>query len=937
MRFKILLLVFFLVLVSQVNAISFSDNFTGSNGDPPNSNNWYLPGAAENTAPEIQSNQVYFNAGGGGSDYSGMQMKNSFGDLHVIDLNNLNFLRLVLKIPSQAASSNAIIGLYPIDKINPRSEKSDQNVIYSVIGNNFGLYRGHISGNQLFDINPDAGDSFGIDINRLNDNVDLNVSFWRNYHIVYSTTLTMVDENLFYVWIAEGNGGDNFSGDDWEYMDANYSTGDNNRVVADFTYSSLVNLDPENGISSTTIDLNDSSLYVNTSPTNWYWLKDDVNISTDQNISISFSVAGDYNVCLHVFAVEDDTDEHDSWVCKTISVNQYPQDVNFTWTPIYPLKNVVKNVDANFFGDATDDDVLSKWFWQKNGEYWDNAQDTNTTFASADDFNVCLTVQDADDLNKGSCYELNVAGLLNIQFVDENTSVGVQVDLTINGVDYSDDVDSSGLLSLNLGGWTTTSYSFVAWDSTHSPRTWVLDLNQFSSGDYNFAVLDSNKGQTVTFLMKDENGTVLSDSRVYFYISGDKFAEIKDTDSDGRVQFFLNGNDANYTYSVQNGAETLDFNQTLVSVQVPEDEIYSTALTPFTVKVLGIGSREFANETSAVSFYCLPNTWEYYVINVSDGETYFARNYSLTFEGRPATYSLQPFLTQDTNGVLVWLYVSDIGGTTQPDVLVKSKKNLPVEGWTEIESRETDATGTVNLSFVSLDSYVLEFYQDHELLISKEFVPNATEFFVYLNLGSPAESYIVQVSPSISVLVSWFPSVSWINSLNGDVNFSQRVVNESSQFSVSSINVLIEADSNALIDVNYSSVGDLNQTVFLSDDVNGSLVVQATITITTSGGVIVKHKTWVVVWSAKEPYNLWVLLESLSNEMGEFVSLLIAVIVAILITGGMASIVRDTNGLAFVFCTILGIFAAIGWVSVFVFALVCAFAGGIVIVSKRDL
>lgn len=710
----------------------------------------------------------------------------------------------------------------------------------------------------------------------------------------------------------------------WDYNTYTALTADYSTV---FEYTAL---DPENGINSLDVNFFDASSYGNVSPIAWYWLEDDVNVSTDQNITRTYSSVGDYNVCFHVFAQEvgESTIENDMH-CETIDINQYPQDVNFTWTPIFPDPQET----VNFSGSATDDGSISHWFWTKNGAYFADNQTPSTTF-EGQDYEVCLIANDDDDLNKSKCYALEVAGTLNIQFFDENAGYGIEADVTINGTDYSSSVDSNGLLSLNLDGWTTATYTFQAWDINHSTRTWLLDLNEFSVEDYNFALLETAKGQDINFLMVDENGTILSNSMVYFYISNTNYAGINQTDSDGKITFFLNGNDVNYTYSIQTATEILDFNQTLVNVKIPKDEDSKTNLSPFTVKVSGIGSREFSNSSTDVNFYVLPNTWEYYVINVDYNADYYPRNYSVAIEGRTDLYEIQPYLTNITDGILTWFYVYDYyTRVTLPNILIITKKNLPGEGWVTIESIETDGTGTANLSFISLDPYVLEFYSEHELVYTWEVNPNTTSYYVYLSVGD-AFSYIISAPIEMLITVDFYPNAGKVSSDTNTITISEVIANGSS-VSISSINIFVSQGGVSLFDSNYSVVGTYSQD-FNNEVVNTRFPLQVSVTITYSNGVIVKTNAWLVKFPYMQRYSLFAgsvgLFDTMKEEYGDLAVLFLAILITIMVVGACAlTLVHEPSVLVLIGALVLGIFALpiIGWVNPMIFAIACllGFAG----------
>lgn len=180
---------------------------------------------------------------------------------------------------------------------------------------------------------------------------------------------------------------------------------DVNGVTSSFSYTTPSVLDPENGINSTTSDLNDTSTYTNTTPIKWYWLVDDVNVSdlniyADQNITYTFNAIGDYNVCLDVFAEDYNNVEYSDMDCQTITVSQNPQSVSFNWDV-----NSYNNNDANvvFTGIATTDGVDVEYWWIRNDtNYLSTDVNTSAIFNNVGDQNICFVVND-NDSNKQAC------------------------------------------------------------------------------------------------------------------------------------------------------------------------------------------------------------------------------------------------------------------------------------------------------------------------------------------------------------------------------------------------------------------------------------------------------------------------------------------------------------------------------------------------------
>lgn len=931
MRVKLLILVIAIVLISfasNVFSISFVDHFTGVNGSLPNANDWNcFSGQTSEAWCTIQTNQLrlYFDV----VPQTGLKFR------HVNKEYDLNFLKLTVMQVDVNCNDTTNDGGHCFLVLS-QDDKNDLTQIANVDANTIRMYYGS---------SKELGINFGtttvydnveseelpvimtMRIEKISAN-DFNISFFINNTIKYSTVLADIGDGFEErkLWLMALNAGLGIFFDDFNYFDDQILS-----ISTDFSYDGN-HLDPEKGINSVNWNFQDTTTYETETPTAWYWLIDDVNVATTQNMTHTFTAAGDYNICL--LAMGDITSD---WKCKIVPVYNYPQDINFTWTPIFGKKDE----DVNFFGTGVG--AITNWYWQKNSAFFSNLQDTNTTFSSRGDWNVCLTAM-LSDLNKVKCYNVSISGRIHLQFSDENMGYGIKPNLTINGTDYSSSIDSNGLLTLDIGGWLTKTYAFKAWNSTHPERYFYFDLNQFSNFDENLVLLDINKHQAVNFKMVDENSVVLANNYVNLYSSDNKLAGRSKTDSEGKLTFYLNGLDANYFYTIETATETLRFNPFLLNIKIPKAEKNtSLLLTPFNIGVSGIGTRSYSAQTFDVNFFALPNTTDYYVVNVDINAEWFAKNYSISVPGRPTLYSFQPYLVSVSEGYLVWFYVYDVSGISFPDVLIKVKKNFAGVGAIEIESKETDATGIAVFSFVSLDTYTLEFYYQGSLVLSKDFVPSLTAYYGYLSVNVPSSSSLIDYSISSGITVDFYPKGNTIITPSSPYTVSEIIAFGSDNLTISQVNVHIVKDGNVLYDANYTwGVGEktktLNQTII--EDANEAIeVINITLTITTNQGVLVRKMTYMVVFGEYQPYLFWNWLPQVKSDIGDFGALMIALFVAVFICGGLAGTfgIRDTTPLGIVFCTVLAAFTMIGWLNVFIFMMCCVFSGVIIIISRREL
>jgi hypothetical protein len=175
------------------------------------------------------------------------------------------------------------------------------------------------------------------------------------------------------------------SGEETGPLDANFV----------FSPDPVTNLDPENGVTSVTVDFNDTSDYNGgtLSPLSWSWDENGTEFSTDQNTSRTYSTVGDYNICFDVNAtnIAEDQNFNDT-ECKLISVLQSPQDVSFTSDVASYNQDGNVSVDFNSFAETDGAGVTYSW----EVESVEVSTDQNFTYDLNifGDLNICLTVTD---------------------------------------------------------------------------------------------------------------------------------------------------------------------------------------------------------------------------------------------------------------------------------------------------------------------------------------------------------------------------------------------------------------------------------------------------------------------------------------------------------------------------------------------------------------
>lgn len=706
-------------------------------------------------------------------------------------------------------------------------------------------------------------------------------------------------------------------------------------LSAFYTNTSPVNLDTENDINSTTIDLNNASTYSGASPTIFTWSINDVNHSYDENTTKTWTTPGTYYTCLLVVL----DDSSDDTYCKNIHIKQYPWDVNFIWSPTAPL--VYSTTDFN--GSASDDENIASFTWNFGDGGSGSDANTTHTYTSGGVKNVCLTATDYDGLAKQLCKTMGIGGSLTLKFTDENTHAIITPNVIFNGIEY--DVNSNGVIAFDLNGITTGTYQLNAWDINYSTRVWEWDLNSGSILDYNLVMLKDQIGQAqdINFLFYDENGeNIIANKYVEIYIGSgnDKnYSGIRKTSSRGETSFYLNAADQNYTFVVDGN----EYVPVKLNVLIPKDEITKANISPFDIDFWNIYTDTRTGLTASTTTYIFPNT--YYCnnidVNVAD---YYGRSYCIKLKGNPENYTLQPYLSKVLDSVLSWFYViNKYDNTMIPGVVIRVYKTIPGEGKVEVQSKETDATGSTTLSFITLDPYDLEFYYNRELIWTTNLVPNSPSFYVYLEL----ETWTTTLPDVFDIDMTFYPEDNPIYPDDSNyLHFNFKPNCSSYGITGATINRInfeiyqwdtnftpaTHVYTNVVCDTNMLKPNDL---LINMADLNGHFPLIATIWITHGGKTFTEKMSWFA-----ESRNDWGLLKDLKllkgDLLGDFGAAIIVVFLCIIIGAFLIKTTPLTTGAAgFIICGVIGFFAYIEWIDWTLFFAACLFSFGAFLLTMR--
>jgi len=716
----------------------------------------------------------------------------------------------------------------------------------------------------------------------------------------------------------------NYSGTYGEDVNASGAMTFDNEPVRDGNWSYSIGgiLDVENGTTTVPITLTDISNRHLMTNVSFEWDRNGAVISVDQNKVHNDGNFGDLNICFYVVQSYDyNADSWEDGNCMVAHVRTYPQDVNFVWSPTNPGTSQL----VDFNGDANGSGIVIWNFGFVSPDANKYSQDTNHTFNDSGQKTVCLTVQNIDDLNRTTCYDLNIYGSIRVRFKDERTGADVNAWARFNDTNTL----TTGLFSQSLAAFSETSaeYSFMAWDINRQRRTILLDLNRFSSIDINMLLLNTTEGRSVEFQFYAPDAlTLLPGARVTVRLDAN-YIEGATLDASAETTFFLDTNNAAYVFYIDAAdGNSYVYNAVLVTVRIPlqEDDL-TNQITPFEVDIGGLARAYYGNQTTDSNFYILGNTLQYYEIQAGDwnASDYYDRYYFVSISGSAATYELQPYLVSVTNGLVSELYAVDSMDNPVPQALFVIQKQLTGVTPETIEIVQTDDTGRGIVSWVTNDTYYISVYYQNSFQGEVLVRPSLSRYDILVITDNPAISV-----PTGEIVLMEYNSTSLARLETDDLNRYHFDINfQSPTGSIQSITMSLICNGvtkytetqNTNVANGASFLVDINASDFAGCD-----IVTAQFDITTPSGTTTKIVIYGLAEALVRPFN------TLKDTLGETVVLLIAVF----ISGIAVAVVAfkfSPNPIAsgIVGGAVLAFFTAVGWVSWPVFAFAC-FIGAII-------
>lgn len=545
------------------------------------------------------------------------------------------------------------------------------------------------------------------------------------------------------------------------------------------------------------------------------------------------------------------------------------------------------------------------------------------TFTSFGPKTVELTAQNVDG-NTSTSLDFNITGSLDFTVWDENKGTTIEgATIDFNSGTYT--TDNNGEVSIPLEGIASQEYSIIIdANADYTARTFVYDLNQFSSVDVNALLLEDKDGSNIAYTLKQpDESTLITNSIVEFRNTStinNGIAGRPKTNLSAEVTNFVQQQDiANYTMRITDSVSntTRDYNGTTITTKIPLDITNtSITLTPFSLEVGGLATQSYSGLTADQTFAIFSDTDDFYSFSVDANADYFGTTKLIRTSGGKATEEFQPYLVPQTGNLETTIYTinNPEGRITLPGIRVESYTNIGGSS-VLVESKKSDGAGTALMHFESGRTYTLIFYDtDGVQIFSVEIEATATTYFAFIDLSEVT----APPSESSSITIEFYPSSGNATPEDGNITINQIL--KPHAFTIGDVNVFATYlnDSNVFFEQVFSV--NSNQDFNLSYDINVSSVdtnnpIKVHVQVFDSLGNQVGE-------TATNTYSLFpasTIFEDAKDQLGLFAVTLLALIITGILIGKASERnidFQNANKLGFVAMMITGFFFLIGWIPV---------------------
>jgi len=166
--------------------------------------------------------------------------------------------------------------------------------------------------------------------------------------------------------------------------------------------------------------------------------------------------------------------------------------------------------------------------------------------------------------------------------------------------------------------------------TTYGTRIWTFGLEKDTTNWIRqMPLLKTVDGTSIQFRIRTSDGNALiTDGNVSILLQdSNSLAGRFSIGSDSLFTAFLSPFDQNYLFVIEPATNT-DFNyvRNFVTVKIPKNEDTLAAITPYDVKMRGIGTNNVLNTSVEQRFRIFPYTVPYYIGDIN-ASTFFSRNY----------------------------------------------------------------------------------------------------------------------------------------------------------------------------------------------------------------------------------------------------------------------------------------------------------------------
>lgn len=374
------------------------------------------------------------------------------------------------------------------------------------------------------------------------------------------------------------------------------------------------------------------------------------------------------------------------------------------------------------------------------------------------------------------------------------------------------------------------NYSYNNLLNTNIQREYVTFMAGCDSGETNCT---SNNAYSIL-------GINVIDGNNYEQFIKNNIIESKKLNEEGKGVFYIKS-DGNYSAVLidEKGSITTQYQKSKVVVKKPKDETTNSLISPYDITVNGglfYNLQNLSDENK--SFNVFAGTENYYGFSIIDynatpaDRKYLSSRYFVKVSmgaGYFETYTLQPYLINETDAVFLNVTVKNTIGTTIPGVQLLLYKYI--DGKSEIISSQTaDMLGRVTFAVYPNDDYYLYVYHNDILKLAGNNnirITKDTDMTVTIDLLT--EEDIKQL---------WAPTIDWKES-KGVYNLNNENINvlaeiksnyEMAGYSIELYNGehLVYEDVVDLIsnnyDLNYTINSELIEDAFLSGEIRIKII-----------------------------------------------------------------------------------------------------------------